>query len=218
MKTIIQLFIFLSLERMKIKFILIILVVFFIISSSFYYFDIQKTHNKIYELEKINKKIIYEKENLELNLFSKNKQNKPYTSESLYNEKGKRVDLKKIIGDKSKLIFRVSHKHCNLCYEAEFEIIFSSKNIIDLNNIIFLTSFSKRDFKVFVRNLIKKYGDNIKIFNNEKGDDMAPIFKEIITPYYFVLSKDGSVQSIFIPDKLIDSHTIKYFRSIDFID
>ncbi|GAL68434.1 hypothetical protein [Jejuia pallidilutea] len=129
----------------------------------------------------------------------------------LINEERDTISISQLVGLK-KLIYRISDLHCNSCVLNEFENLKSilSKYNIESNNIVIIGFYQNlRHLKIFRR--INRL-ENFEIYN--LLDSNIGLEADILDmPYFFVLNKNLSVESTFIPTKDANQKTQNYLIS-----
>jgi len=131
---------------------------------------------------------------------------KPKTMNRISTEKYS--DAIGVISKDERLVFRFASWHCNMCYEEELKRLNNLNSKVD---IIILTTFEDKHFRalrgkykqVFPRGIYINTRSNLGLPQENIGE-----------PYYFILSEDSTVSSIFIPDKLLPDLTDNYFSII----
>lgn len=114
--------------------------------------------------------------------------------------------LHEIVGNTPKLFLRFKETNCNVCIENELENLIKLASKVDTNNIILLGSFTNSRARWMRKS-------SFKIFNIGNQELGLSLDKENM-PYYFILNKDFSAKSVFIPFKEFPGLTDKYFELI----
>lgn len=126
----------------------------------------------------------------------------------LKTEKNKDILMKELVGEHSKLVFRYSQLHCNVCVDQEVKFLKDLIDEIGDENILILAHYdSFRNLSLFKRtNQV-----STKVFNIK--DIKLPI-EEYNIPYYFVVNKDLHISDVMIPTKYLPERTQSYLEFV----
>jgi hypothetical protein len=117
------------------------------------------------------------------------------------------ADLKSLLSDNIKLVFRYNENHCNSCVEEALKPLMEISAKIGVDNILILTSYRNvRTMQIYV----KKYAPGITVFNSNEVLNL-PIEKQN-TPYFFVIDNTLKTQLVFVPVKEIHGYTREYLN------
>jgi hypothetical protein len=126
-----------------------------------------------------------------------------------YTEQTKEIDLKSLLSDSIKLVFRFHERNCNACVEQALKSLMEFNAKIGVNNILIITSYQDiRKMKIFVQ----QYAPGIQIFN--VNEDINIPLDKWDTPYFFVTDNTLKAQLVFIPIKEIQNYTWEYLNII----
>lgn len=170
----------------------------------FFYSTVTNSTQKLAENGRVKKKEDSSK------FVEKNSEGKKITSTiKLFDNQGKQIDLKDILNDSPKLIFRFSQMDCKACIDEEFDRIKRLSKQIGINNVLIITDYENpRNLRLFIKmNLI-----DVAVYNCEKFDLL--IEERGLSPYVFLLSKEGYTQKVHYLDKSSVESTKEFYKDI----
>ncbi len=132
----------------------------------------------------------------------------PYNSRLSNIKEGDTLSLKRIVGNRPKLIFWFTNNHCTDCIHQELDKIEKLKSKLGDDNILVIANFhNERDLRV----LALKY------------DLMSSFYKEIDPlktsdivdyPHLFTLDQKLQVENFFVPSKEFPTLSDEYYLGI----
>jgi hypothetical protein len=127
-------------------------------------------------------------------------------TDSLIKDEDNNVIIKSNLIKRSPLlIFRFSELNCSTCIQDQLSLLSDLLQSNDINYIIISDYNSIRNLGIFKRvNAIK-----VPIYNCKQL-----LNRETITPYYFVLNKNGTISDFYYPDKKFPEISKEYLKLI----
>lgn len=123
---------------------------------------------------------------------------------------GEEISIQEIV-DLPKFVIRYSKLSCIECVKNELLLLKNFIRDVGVENIIIITDYN--DIAQLYRFKRINGIENITTYLSVNGSfDFINELYEI--PYYFLLKKDLSIHSIFIPDKRFNNMTKRYFRLV----
>lgn len=123
------------------------------------------------------------------------------------------LKLKDII-DGPKLIIKYSKISCSPCVENEFILIKENLDILGVENIAIITDYD--DISQLFRFIRINRIENLRVYVS-KNQGLNIISDLNAIPYYFILDKSLSIQSLFVPNRECNEITKRYFRLISIL-
>lgn len=125
---------------------------------------------------------------------------------------GKLTMLKDLLrdGNNHTLVYRFSEFHCSSCVSAALQAFLKWKLSIDEKNTLILGNYQNN--RIFNRTKQTYAIQNLNVYNSSRLELFA---EELGFPYFFLLTKDGTITNIFVPDKATPELTNDYFKMIN---
>ena len=108
-----------------------------------------------------------------------------------------------------KVVFRFFQTNCSPCIDVEIENIEKIADSLSYSNIcVVVDGLNNREIKSF-----QKEHPLLKIFASKDGMISNNPIENNQNPYYFMLTKNNTIQGVFVPDPVTPSITQNYLRS-----
>lgn len=131
-------------------------------------------------------------------------------TDSLMTERKRRVSLRSLIGNKTKLIFRYSYMDCDICVDSVISQVKKITQRAKLNDFLIITDTrTERDF--LLKSNYKKHPFPIYGLLQSK---LGLTMENKNLPFLFVISPDLRISKIFIPFKESPYQTEQYLDYI----
>ncbi|MCX6327698.1 MAG: hypothetical protein NT144_13765 [Bacteroidia bacterium] len=168
---------------------------------------IRKLGTSLKQVNSINEAIKNEKDVLTENLILHWKNENGKIADSIIWDENFGVISKSILISKGPvLIFRFSEFNCKTCIDELLKLINDRLHDKHINFIVVGNFQNSRALSVFKS--VKQL--NCPIYNSKKL-----VTNESITPYFFILSEDGTISELFYPDNLFPVLSSKYIEIIE---
>ncbi|KIA92235.1 hypothetical protein OC25_17505 [Pedobacter kyungheensis] len=124
---------------------------------------------------------------------------------------GNKTSIENLIKKGPTLFLRLTENNCNTCYEQEILRLEKLSELVGINKIALLVSFSKQKYvEIFARN----YNIKFPIYNVKLSSFYYNKIEELNQPYLFVLDKSNVCENIFIPNSKYGSISQSFYDKI----
>lgn len=180
-----------------------------------YGYGIVKSHNKAVGRFKKEIKILKEEVSFTDGLLRiRTKFNKPIVlSQNFELENGKQIGLMQTgcFGKRSVLVFKFSKNNCQSCVDAEIRKLRLLKEQVNKDQIVIFASVDLARELTLYRKL---YNLDLLMYKVDEEYNSLNDIEKLNLPYYYIIEKDLSTSSLFIPEKTKGTLTDTYYKEV----